>query len=166
MPEYIVEFYADADGKEPVLQWLWRLPSYKRRAATAALEQVLGRQGSAICRSGWGRWVRGVEGGIFELRIRQDYGTIMRNTGVAIPAAHAAAAGERHGEILLRIFCHAYGEHVVLLLAAYDKREDPSPRRQASEAKLAEKRLRDWRQRRRREVKRSRRRPVNRGPGR
>lgn len=148
MGEWELVFYEEDDGSEPVLDWLLKLDRYKRRAAAAALENILATQGINVCRSGWGRWVKGVDG-IFELRIRQDYGTIMRNAGVVIPAEHEAEAVERHADVLLRIFCHAHGRKVVLLLAGYDKGEDPSPRRQNKEAKRAEQRLGRWKRRQR-----------------
>ena len=53
-------------------------------------------------------------------------------------------------DLLLRAFCHAYGDKVILLLAAYDKGEDPSAKRQNEEIELARRRLSDWQQRRRR----------------
>lgn len=157
MTGYTPEFYEDENGAEPVLDWLRSLASYKRRAATAAIEHILGRQGAGVCRTGWGKWVKGVDGGIFELRVRQDFGTILRNAGVAIPPEMADAAEERHPDVLLRIFCHAYGNKLVLLLAGYDKGENDNPRRQTAEAKLAEKRLSAWRRRRATVTKRSRR---------
>jgi hypothetical protein len=147
MTEYTPEFYEADDGSEPVLDWLRGLPAYKRRAALAAIEHVLGRQGVGVCRSGWGKWVKGVDGSIFELRIRQDYGTILRDAGLPILPGLSEAAAQHHGDILLRIFCHAYGKKVVLLLAGYDKGEHPSPRRQSKEAKVAEKRLKHWQRR-------------------
>lgn len=153
MTDYSPEFYEDKDGTEPVLDWLRGLPGYKRRAATAAIEHVLARQGHGVCRNGWGKWVPGVEGSIFELRIRQDYGTILRNAQVAIPDEVAQDAEERHSDILLRIFCHAHGNKVVLLLAGYDKGVGPSSKRQNKEAKLAEKRLAEWKRRRAAEAK-------------
>jgi putative component of toxin-antitoxin plasmid stabilization module len=156
MSEWELVFYEDDDGSEPVLDWLLKLDAYKRRAAAAALESILANQGIDVCRSGWGRWVKGVDG-IFELRIRQDYGTIMRNAGVPVPAEHEAAADERHGDVLLRIFCHAHGRKVVLLLAGYDKGEDPSPRRQNKEAKRAERCLERWKRRQRAAAKSSKR---------
>jgi len=42
------------------------------------------------------------------------------------------------------VFCHAHGDRLILLLAAYDKGENPSPRRQNTEIALARARLRDW----------------------
>lgn len=146
----------DDDGSEPVLDWLRALPPYKRRAATAAIEHILAKQGHGICRSGWGKWVRGVDG-IFELRIRQDYGTILRDAGVEIPEDLAAEAERQHSDVLLRVFCHAYGQQVVLLLAGYDKGESPSSRHQMKEAKLAEARLKRWKIRRQVAAKQARR---------
>ena len=56
----------------------------------------------------------------------------------------------REGNLLLRAFCHAYGDRVILLLAVYDKSEDPSAKRQQKEMELARRRLKDWQQRHRR----------------
>lgn len=49
--------------------------------------------------------------------------------------------------ILLRVFCHAYGDRVVLLLGGYDKGEDTSKKRQAKEIEEARARLRRWKAR-------------------
>ncbi|MGH2803254.1 MAG: hypothetical protein ACRDL4_09460 [Thermoleophilaceae bacterium] len=145
MAHYTPEFFEDGDGNEPVLDWLRELPGYKRRAATAALQHILAHQGSGVCRSGWGKWVAA---GIFELRVRQDYGTILRNAGIPIPKQEQEEAKQRHPDILLRIFCHPHGNKLVLLLAGYDKGKNPNARRQNQEIKLAEKRLKQWRARR------------------
>ena len=51
------------------------------------------------------------------------------------------------GRILLRVFCHAHGDRVILLVGGYDKGEHPSPRRQNAEIELARTRLRDWQRR-------------------
>jgi hypothetical protein len=51
------------------------------------------------------------------------------------------AGGER---ILLRGFCHARGDRVVLLLGGYDKGADPSRRRQQREIETARRRLADF----------------------
>lgn len=51
------------------------------------------------------------------------------------------------GPILLRVFCHAYGDKVVLLLARYDKGDDPSNKRENTEIELARKRLAEFRSR-------------------
>lgn len=50
-------------------------------------------------------------------------------------------------EILLRVFCHAYGDRIVLLLGGYDKGEDPSKKRQNEEIEEARARLKRWKAR-------------------
>jgi len=52
--------------------------------------------------------------------------------------------------ILLRVYCHAYGDKVVLLLAGYNKQSHPSKKRENVEIKLARQRLTEFRQRRQR----------------
>jgi hypothetical protein len=63
----------------------------------------------------------------------------------------------RGHKVLLRIFCHAYGARVVLLLNGYDKGADPSGRRQNREIALARQRLTEFKARRAHECKRQRR---------
>jgi hypothetical protein len=46
--------------------------------------------------------------------------------------------------ILLRVFCHAHGQKIVLLLAAYDKGKEPSAKRQNTEIHRAKQRLTRW----------------------
>lgn len=58
----------------------------------------------------------------------------------------------REEGLLLRVFCHAYGDRVVLLLSGYDKGEDPGQRRQEMEIAEARRRLEAWRRRRRAEA--------------
>ena len=76
--------------------------------------------------------------GLFEFRLRRDA------TSGALPGRHSR--GEPR--VLLRVFCHAYGNKVVLLLGGYDKGADPSPRRQSEEIAVARTRLADWRRHR------------------
>jgi len=53
-------------------------------------------------------------------------------------------AKEGSSEILLRVFCHAHGKKVVLLLAGYDKGKEPSSKRQNTEIKRAKQRPTRW----------------------
>ncbi|MGH2781323.1 MAG: hypothetical protein ACRDLA_07915, partial [Thermoleophilaceae bacterium] len=55
----------------------------------------------------------GSRAGIFELRVRQDYGTILRNAGIPIPKQEQEEAKQRHPDILLRIFCYPHGNKLV-----------------------------------------------------
>jgi len=86
-----------------------------------------------------GRWVQGTPG-IFELRVRHDATTILRQRGLPVPKEMK----EGSGEILLRVFCHAHGKKVVMLLAGYDKGKEPSIKRQNAEIKRAKQRLTRW----------------------
>lgn len=137
-PAWTLEFYEEA-GLEPVLDFLRGLDSVKEQALTAALRNVLAYEGIGVCRSSWGRWIQGAPG-IFEFRVRHDAATILRERGLSVPANLDTS----HHNILLRVFCHAHGEKIVLLLAAYDKGKEPSAKRQSAEIKRAKLRLSRW----------------------
>jgi hypothetical protein len=92
------------------------------------MQVVLQRLRVAVCGTEFGKQLGG---GLFEFRLRSD----LRDQ---VPS------GEEAGRFLFRVFCHAHGGRLILLLAAYDKGEDPSPRRQNAEIALARARLRDW----------------------
>ena len=120
---YTLEFYKDAGGHRPVLDWLRDDVSIStRRVVGTALREILQEQGIGVCGTPFGRQLGGV---FFEFRLRED-------------------------DLLLRAFCHSHGAKVILLLAAYDKGKDPSAKRQNKEIELARRRLSDWQQRRQR----------------
>ncbi|HEX7290670.1 MAG TPA: hypothetical protein VF250_06015 [Conexibacter sp.] len=73
--------------------------------------------------------------------MRHDATEILRSVG---KTPRSEAGDER---ILLRVFCHAYGDRIVLLVGGYDKAADPSPKRQQREIADARKRLKDFRRR-------------------
>ena len=130
---YRLEFYEDERGDAPVHRWLREeLTLAKRQALGYAMQVVLQRLGVAVCGTEFGKQLGG---GLFEFRLRSD----LRDR---VPI------GAETGRILFRVFCHAHGDRLILLLAAYDKGEDPSPRRQNTEIALARARLRDWQRRR------------------
>jgi hypothetical protein len=137
-PAWTLEFYEE-DGREPVLDFLRGLDEVKEQALAAALRNVLAYEGIGVCGSSWGKWVQGAPG-IFEFRVRHDAATILRERNLSVPANLAAS----HRGILLRVFCHAHGKKVVLLLAAYDKGREPSAKRQNTEIKRAKQRLVRW----------------------
>jgi hypothetical protein len=128
-----LEFYEDERGDSPVRRWLRKeLTLAKRQALGYAMQIVLQRLGVAVCGTEFGKQLGG---GLFEFRLRSDLRDRSR-------------PGEKSGRFLFRVFCHAHGDRLILLLAAYDKGEDPSPRRQNAEIALARARLRDWQRRR------------------
>jgi putative component of toxin-antitoxin plasmid stabilization module len=142
-----IEFYEDDRGRQPAREWLSSLDKPKRDAAIAAIECYLAEFGLDICGTEHGK---ALGKGLFELRIRHDESVIRRKAG--------EAGAKRGSQVLLRIFCHAYGQRIVLLLGGYDKGEDPAPRRQAREIETARQRLRSFSLRQKRRQAGSRRR--------
>ncbi len=116
---WTIEFYEDEHGRQPVREWLRSLDGKKRAAAIAEIDIRLSDVGPTVCATEHGRHLGE---GLFEFRIRHD-----------------------DGRILLRIFCHAYGQRIVLLLGGYDKGSAPSKKRQQREIDTARKRLRAFR---------------------
>ncbi len=102
-------------------EWLDSLDSAKRAAAIAAIEVLLTDLGLGVCATEHGKQLGA---GLFEFRIRHDESVIRGKAG-------EAGMGKR-GEVLLRIFCHAYGKKMVLLLGGYDR-----ARRRASVVRTA-----------------------------
>lgn len=134
--EYELEFYEDENGDQPVRRWLRdELSPRKRRALGAAMQRVLQTLGIGVCATEYGKQLGR---GLFEFRLRgQDLAKVLP----------AGARDPAEAKVLLRVFCHAYGDRIVLLLAGYDKGQHPSARRQSTEIALARSRLRDWQRR-------------------
>lgn len=150
MEESTIEFYEDERGRRPFQAFLDDLDSVKKLAMIAAIEQILARQGMAVCRSSWGT---ALGEGLFEFRVRHTAAEIRRLFGGDQPAQPGEHEGPP-GKVLLRAFCHAYGNRIVLLLGGYDKGEDPSAKRQQQEIRLARKRLTTFKAAQRRSEKR------------
>jgi len=126
-----LEFYEDENGDQPVRRWLREeLALAKRRALGYAMNSALQTLGIAVYATEYGKQLGG---GLFEFRLRRD---LRERVGTG--------TGER---VLLRVFCHAHGQKLILLLAGYDKGEHPSPRRQQAEIAVARARLKDWQRR-------------------
>jgi hypothetical protein len=111
----------------------------ERDAVLAAFDRVLERLSPDVCETEWGKMLGQ---GLFEFRIRHDATEID-----AILEASPRGRAKRGEHVLLRVFCHAYGRRVVVLLGAYDKGRDPSNRRQQAEIDKARARLTDFRAR-------------------
>ena len=134
--ELTIEFFEDDDGRSPVEEWMDSdLTDLELAALVSGLEHVLSHRGIDVCRTEWGKQLGE---GLFEFRIRHSAAEIEHMfTGTS--SSRQAAKGEK---VLLRVFCHAYGRKVVLLLNGYDKADDPSDKRQQREITLARRRPR------------------------
>jgi hypothetical protein len=145
---FTIEFFEDEGGRSPVEEWMESdLTDVGLAALLSGLEHVLSHHGVNVCAGEWGKQLGE---GLFEFRIRHTAQEIDSMFGGAPP-------GKGHGSVQLRVFCHAYGNKVVLLLNGYDKGGDPSGRRQEREIRLARRRLEEFRQRQARERKSRRR---------
>ncbi len=142
-PAFALEFYAAQDGTKPVLDWLRSLEDAKRRAIGVALYEVLQHMGIAVCGTEFGK---NLGHGIFEFRVRHTAAEVLGRREQARPRDLDAVGAD----ILLRVYCHAYGDKVILLLAAYDKGKSPGRKRENREIELAKSRLADFRRTRRR----------------
>ena len=137
-----LEFYKDEVGDEPVLGWLRSLDSVRRRAVGVAMHEILGKMGIGVCGTEFGKQLGQ---GLFEFRVRQSADQVLSR------ARHVREGGGAGDEnILLRVFCHAHGDRVILLVAGYDKGKDASAKRENREIALARKRLAEFRGRRER----------------
>lgn len=138
---YTLEFYDDpGTGRQPVLEWLQGLDDHRKKAIGVALRVVLQARGLDVCRGEWGKQLGD---GLFEFRVRHDASEILQMFTDQTPRPEVPT-----GPVLLRVFGHAHGNRLLLLLAGYDKAEDPSDRRQQREIALARARLREFRSRR------------------
>jgi hypothetical protein len=127
VPTYQLEFYQDEHGDRPVLRWIREELTRTQRAALGqAMRDVLQEKGVSVCGTEFGK---ALGSGLFEFRLRRSIGP------------------KSETRILLRVFCHAYGDKVVLMLGGYDKGRDPSRRRQSEEIAVARRRLAHWRRR-------------------
>lgn len=144
-----IEFYETETGEKPTLRWIkYELTPTKRRALGSAMRQMLQVHGPGVSRTAWGR---PVAPGIFEFRVRMS-GKEVVNREAEIHGISALEARARFNlnpseDVLLRVFCTAYGQKIVLLLHGYDKGEDPSKRRQQREIEEARRRLAAFRRR-------------------
>jgi len=125
---YELEFFAEESGDMPALRWIKDdLSPTKRRALGMAMNEVLQRHGVQVV--GERSWGRQLGEGLFEFRIDR---TVKANDEIT-------------EKIVLRVFCHAFGDRKVLVLHGYDKGKSPASRRQQREIELARSRLTVWR---------------------
>ena len=137
--DWTVEYYQTADGSVPVLEWLNRLPEFKRVAWLAFVEFALIRQGKDIAQSGY---VKALGQGLFELRVDHDATELAQVFGADL-LAFPELRGPGGVGILLRVFGTFYGQRLVLLLSGLDKGVDPKGQQRA--IRTARKLLDEWR---------------------
>lgn len=143
---YTIEFFEDDDGTKPVLDWIKNdLSLTKRLALGNAMREILQVHGVQVCQTEWGKQLGK---GVFEFRVR------MAGSQVVHEGWAPEGKADPSERILLRVFCHAYGDKIVLLLAGYDKAKEPSTKRQQRELDLARKRLKQHDERQRESRKR------------
>lgn len=132
------------------------LTPFQRRSIGIAMSEILEVNGINVCDTEYGK---NLGQGLFDFRLRHGADDIVAMFTTKTP-------DERDKEpILLRVYCHAYGDKIVLLLAGYDKQADASRKRENQEIKLARKRLTEFKQQRQR-LKRQRRSRTARKTGR
>jgi hypothetical protein len=135
---YQIEFYEDDEGHEPALAFMRSLPSAKRRAIGVALHEFLGYLGPDVVGTDFGK---NLGGGLLEFRVDEDAEQILRKAGKD-PRPEPVA-----GKILLRVFCHAHGNKLILLLSGYDKGERSSKTHQNAQIEQARQYLKHWKER-------------------
>jgi len=148
---YALVLYQDASGREPLAGFLDSLEPDKRAALVAALREILAYQGLDVCSTEYGK---NLGGGLAEFRLRHSYREVVRRSsgGEALEPT-VRGPGRR---VLLRVFFHPYGAKLILLLGGYDKGRHPSKKKQDAEIARARKRLKEFKNRKRRDVDRFR----------
>lgn len=134
---FTLAFYDEPDtGRAPVYDWLSNeLSAFQRRSLGIAMSEILQRQGIGVCDGEYGKQLGH---GLFEFRLRHGADEIAAMFTTKKPDVRDKE------EILLRVYCHAYGAKIVLLLAGYDKLANPSKKRENGEIVLARKRLTEF----------------------
>ena len=130
-----VEYQGDAFER-----FLFSLPAYEQAVLVAAVEHVLQVYGIDICSGEWGK---PLGEGLYEFRIRKSLRTILVSAGLDAPEA---AGTDRN--VLLRVFCTFHGDKIVLLYHGYNKKTDPSAKRQQREIAKARKLHERWKRQR------------------
>lgn len=132
-------FWADADDREPVKDWLDGLDPVNQAAAIRGLSCVLGDLGPDVCKSEYGK---PLGDGLYEFRLRHSAKEIISRYCPEV--LDKLKLPPPDGSVLLRVFFHPHGDQLILLLGGYDKGRYPGDGRQQREIALARKRLATW----------------------
>lgn len=121
-------------------RFLLSLSAYEQAVVLAAIENVLQVYGIDICSGEWGK---PLGGGLYEFRIRKSLRTILTTAGL-----NSSAGAGTDRTVLIRVFCTFYGDRIVLLYHGYDKKNDPSQKRQQREIAKARRLHERWKRQR------------------
>jgi hypothetical protein len=161
-PNYKIEWYQDSGGDAPVHRWLTEeLSDEARGLVGAAILEILQADGPDVCGTRFGRQLGE---GVFEFRLDGDpqpWIDAARRRRGKVPKGLGLRGGAK---VQYRLFCHAHGDKLILLLGAYDKGQDVSKKRQQEEIRTAKARLKMWEQQQRDKARASSKRPFK-GPG-
>lgn len=135
--QWSVEYYKTESGDPVGSAWLDDLDEPHRAAWIAFVDVLLIPFGKDIP---YRNWVKALGDGLFELRIDQPEHSLRTIFESSEPSEHAVPAA-----ILLRAFCTFAGQRVVIVFGGYDKRSDPSTKRQQRAIRRARKFLKAWR---------------------
>lgn len=141
-PAWTVEVWEDPSGHSPFMSSYRKLGQYEQAVLDAVIEHVLTVHGIDIC--GW-EWGKALGDGLYEVRVRRSLDEVL-TWGQPAESGSSKDGSAKTSGVLLRLFVTFHGNRVVLLFNAYDKRRDPSERRQDREIKAARKHLKAWRQ--------------------
>jgi len=135
---YTIEFYEDNHGREPALAFMRSLPQSKKAAIGVALHEFLGKFGPDVVQTDFGK---ALGDGLYEFRLDQNAEQVLRKAG------KSPKPEEDDTKILLRVFFHAHGNKLILLLSGYDKAEHTSRSYQNAQIEQARTYLKDWKTR-------------------
>lgn len=131
---WTIEYEGDAFER-----FLFSLSEYEQAVLIAAIEHVLRMYGIDVCAGEWGK---PLGEGLYEFRVRKSLRAILESAGIEVPGQ----PGDDQS-VLLRVFCTFYGNKVVLLYHGYNKKADPSTKRQQREINRARKLHQGWKRR-------------------
>lgn len=147
-PDYAIETYERGGNPNdlPFETWMEELSKVKQIALDRALNLVLAYEGSGVVSGEWGK---NLGAGLLEFRIRR--------TAQEVEQLFRDRVGERQDlpaegeDVLLRVYFHAHGGKLILLLGGFDKGEHPNwEDTQIAEARA---RLKDWKEQQKRRAK-------------
>nr|WP_176704684.1 hypothetical protein [Arthrobacter sp.]AXV46303.1 addiction module toxin [Arthrobacter sp.] len=138
-PKWSIEIWEPKKRNAPFTRWFDKLSPIDQAIVDAVIEKIIKRFGIDICDSEWGK---PLGEGVYEVRIRQSLHSIINGDRPEAEWEVLPSGADR--VVLLRIFCTFHGDKVVLLFQGYDKKKDPSKKRQQSEIARAKKEYKAW----------------------